>query len=247
MVYESKFRAFQSSAALRALSDRDAAAIFRATSTVGYYDPTPARLAEFRRDLAELERRSIATPDQIRDVYGAIYQVRAFDQMPPFVQSHTGLDLPHPIAITAPFDRAPHGILEIADAEHVTPQYVELTHGHHLIVVAHPGCHYTQRAVAAIEHDPSLKAAIASHSTWIVPADRNPDLTPFVAWNHDHPEAAMSLVSARAAWPEVDVWQTPLFLYFEDGKLVDKIVGWPAEGNMEALRKMVARASDSPR
>jgi hypothetical protein len=241
-VYAERVRPFQSSEKLATLSRRDLDAALRAASSMAYYDPTPERVVDLRMDFAEVERRGKATPDQIMAVYEALYQARQFSEMAAFKNAHADADLPAPIASTAPIDLAArHTVLIVDDAHTVTPRAASLERGVNIVVISNPGCHFTQWAIEAIEQDPNMKALFAAHSTWVAPPDRNIDLAPFVAWSEKHPEAKIGLAGSEVGWPEVDVWQTPVFLYFKNGALVDEVVGWPREGNAAAVKAAWAK------
>jgi hypothetical protein len=241
--YDVHFRPLQVPPELVRQSDRDLAALFRAASTVAYYDPRSSRLDELQADLAQLERRKLSTPDQYRDVYGALYQARRFPEMAKFAATHADLGLSPAIEATEPVSPDQlHGLLNVISDHSVRPSVADLTHGTSLVVISNPGCHFTQYAVAAIEHDDDLKAIMSEHSVWIAPPDRNIDLNAFVSWNAAHPVARISLADSKVSWPEVDLWQTPVFLYFKDGKLVDRVIGWPKEGNAVAVKAAWAKA-----
>jgi hypothetical protein len=47
----------------------------------------------------------------------------------------------------------------------------------------------------------------------------------------------MTIAYAGDDWPEVRIWQTPTFIFLKDGKVTGKVIGWPKEGNSEALRR----------
>jgi len=243
-VYADHFRPLQNRASLGSLSDRDLNAMFRAAATMTFYDPVPERLSDLRMDLAQLEHRGIATSDQITTVYGALYQSRSFPDMAAFSKAHAEAGLPAAVTSTKPIDTTErHLVLDVNNSSTVTPRIIPLENGVQIVVISNPGCHFTQWAVQAIENDPDMRALMATHSTWVAPADPNIDLAHFVAWNAAHPEAQISLAGSHRSWPEVDIWQTPLFLYFKNGALVDEVVGWPREGNMAALKAAWAKAS----
>lgn len=236
--YDTRFTPMQSPHSLAQASDRDLAALFRASSSVSFYAPSPSHLSDLRHDFAELEKRGAATDEQRQDVFEALFQSRDLAEMQRFAASHRNAGLPPPVTSDLAFSPGQmHGLLSVTGPHTVHPSVAVMPSGPFVVVISHPGCHFTQHAVQAIEHDEALRAMIKDHSVWVAPADRNVDLSGFVAWNTAHPIAPIALAGSRDAWPEVRNWRTPTFLFFRNGHLVQQVTGWPQEGNAIALKQ----------
>jgi hypothetical protein len=243
-LYDAHFAAALGEAQLKALAPRDLRAVFQATETVARLFPDGRHTANLRTVYGELARRSEATDRQASDVMGVLFLARDFKGMADFHRDD-------PIASTLPLitqngGGSPTGLhreLVVDDATKVRPSLVDLAHGAHVVVVSSPACHFTRLAVDAIEHDPRLSAILDGHSTWIEPAGASADLGGLVAWDASHPKYRIDLASAAADWPEVAIWQTPVFLFFRDGKVVETVTGWPDEGNGPAIEKAWAKAN----
>lgn len=233
---------------LGAVTLRDLRTMFMAAASADFYDTTDAHLSDMRRVLEELERRHEAAAGEVNAFYSALFQGRKFDEMASFYAGHPEAGLSTPIrfhdAATAG-DR--HTVLDFAASKNVVSlRKVDLHHGTHVLVIAHPLCHFSRNATAAIESQSALQQVFAKHSVWISPPDRNADLSPFYDWNKSHSDMPISIAYGRAGWPEVRIWQTPTFIFIKDGKVVSEVVGWPREGNMESLRRELSRLGLAP-
>lgn len=118
--------------------------------------------------------------------------------------------------------------------------------GAQIVVVSSPLCHFSQNATAAIEFDPALRRMFRDHSVWIRPVDPTLDWDTHVHWNRDHADFPIHLAHAHAEWPEIDYWGTPTFYFFMNGKLVESVSGWPAEGNKASVLAAAAKVGLYP-
>ena len=87
----------------------------------------------------------------------------------------------------------------------------------------------------AIFTDPKLKAAMLGKVRWITPQDNRLSFEQIQQWNIEHPETRMSIVNLQKEWRDIDDWSTPTFYFFENGRLISKMNGWPKAGNRENL------------
>ena len=228
---------------LTKVASRDLHAMFKAAAAVDFYEATDAHLADLRRVMTALEDRHEASANEVETFYGALFQGRKFDDMAAYHATHTEAGLPDPIAYRgAPVGPTAHTVLTVAPTTNeVSGSSVDLAKGAHILVIAHPLCHFTQHAMSAIASDPTMEKVFARTSAWVAPADRNVDIAPFQDWNRKHASTPIAIAYAANAWPEVRIWQTPTFIFLKDGKVTGEVVGWPQEGNMEALRQELSK------
>lgn len=234
--YERFFRSLQNSSNLEKANLDDLQALFMAAGAVDFYWPSDQHVADLRLDFMELSRRNAQTQEQTSTVYSALYQARKFSELNKFFSEHAASGLPPPPHVSTISDSMEHSILRVSpDHNRLVRSHADLDIGSHILVIGHPLCHFTQNAAKAIDKNLALKRIFKKDSVWVSPPDRNLDLSPFQEWNKKHPEFAMSIGFAKSSWPEVKVWQTPTFIFMKDGKVVDEVIGWPNEGNMDAL------------
>lgn len=227
---------------LSKVSSRDLHVFFKASARVVFYEPGDGHLSDMRDVFEALQKRKAASRSEVAAFYSSLFLGRKFDEMSAFYQSHPSYDLPVPVSFEGRQRPERHAVLDVAvTGSKVSSRTVDLSSGEHIVVIAHPQCHFTRNAVASIEADPSLAGIISMQASWVAPADRNVDVSPFQEWNKVHRDAPISIAYTRTGWPEVRVWQTPTFLFFKDGKVVGEVVGWPKEGNAESLRIEISK------
>lgn len=163
--YDTRFTPMQSPHSLAQASDRDVAALFRASSSVSFYAPSASHLTDLRHDFAELEKRGMATDEQRQDVFQALFQSRDFTEMQRFAASHPNAGLPPPVTSDPAFSPGQmHSLLSVTGPHPVHPSVAVTPSGPFVVVISHPGCHFTQHAIQAIEDDEALRAMIKDHS-----------------------------------------------------------------------------------
>ncbi|HUA78740.1 MAG TPA: hypothetical protein VL997_00090 [Dyella sp.] len=242
-VYQSVFSVYQSPWKLRSLTLRDVQAVFMAADTVDFYDPSDRHITDMRLDYAELSRRGAATLDQTSAFYGALFQARKFEEMTAFYTQHKSAQLPKPPLYFAKADVGQrHVVLDVSSTSNtLTVRGDDIDHGSKILVISHPLCHFSQNAMRAIEANAELRRVFDQNSVWVSPPDRNLDLGPFQEWKKNHREAPISIALNQASWPEVQIWQTPTFIFLREGKVVGEVIGWPVEGNVKALDEEIAK------
>lgn len=115
------------------------------------------------------------------------------------------------------------------NAEVLTRDSFSIPSEGHVIVVAHPFCHFSQNALSAITSDLELKSVFINHSTWIMPSNESLDIDGVLEANNDS-LIKYHYIYLESEWPEIDYWGTPAFYFYKDGKFIQKVVGWPKEG-----------------
>jgi hypothetical protein len=243
-MYAADFSTLQTPGQLKNLSSRELGALFNAADTAAFYAPSRRYVADMALDLEALESRGAATSDERDAYYGAIFQIRDFSGMSTYFEKHRSSSLGRPIDLKA--SAAPpglHVVLAVVDHDTLSRIPVDLGQGFHIVVVSHPDCHFTQNAVKAISKSADLRQLFNEKSTWVAPPGRDVDLKDFVEWNKEHASTPIAIADAKSGWPEVDIWQTPTFLYFKNGKVVARVIGWPKEGNEKALRDAIAKTA----
>lgn len=101
---------------------------------------------------------------------------------------------------------------------------------HGIVVVSSPLCHFSAAVGRAIASDRRLGLDF-ENSLWLVPPEGNLHLREIQQWNESHPGMDMALTYQWTDWSRIDGWQTPTFFFFHDGRVVERIVGWPLDGS----------------
>lgn len=113
--------------------------------------------------------------------------------------------------------------------------------GKSIIIIAHPLCHFCQRAVAEIAKNKRLSQILAKRSFGIVPVDRNFNSELLYNWNKKHPNFQLNYIQNSNDFPMLDFWGTPTFYFLDNNKVIDKLVGWPKEGRIQELKVLIQK------
>jgi hypothetical protein len=105
--------------------------------------------------------------------------------------------------------------------------------GAQIIVISHPGCHFSAAAKNEIGNDAVLAQIFADHARWLVPQESSADAIHDVST----PGFPYTLAYKRSELPMIDGWSTPTFYFLDGARVVRKVVGWPKEGRMQELRE----------
>ena len=237
--YDTAFSRYQKPAALADLSTHEIELMFRAASTAAFYGNRPEYAKDMALDLGELEHRQAASTAEYRDMFKTYVAARDFDRARMLLSAHPLEDVPQlprilPSEASGP-DHEASELVVTKGAGVLARQPVDLDVGRLVIVVAHPLCHFTQNAVAAIDSDPELRRLFVANVKWLAPQDQTLDFDLFRAWNAAHPEHPMTIAYRQSGFPMIDDWDTPTFYFLHDGKIVATVMGWPKEGHKAEL------------
>lgn len=226
---------------LRRLDAADLELVFRAANASAFHAQRDRDVDMLAWAFAELEARKAAGEKHVRDVAGALVAARRFDEARELAgryASLTGLEaLPR---VHGGNQTDGPSVLAVMDDGSLTRESLDLGTAAQILVVAHPLCHFSRNAVAAIEGDPALRGIFLGHSRWLAPVDRKLHVDVLRNWNTTHPIARHSIAYRRQEWPGVDSWNTPTFYFLRDGKVVARVDGWPHEGHRQELLEAAA-------
>lgn len=198
-----------------------------------------------RAVVAEMQRRGIAQPDDLRQIYDALLLARRFDEAARYAAAHPQAGLPMMPAIVDAFGTHASGPTvwrSSADGATLTRTLLD-TQGTTILVTA--GCHFSADAAEDIGRDPLLGPVFAAHAHWLMLPPGREDLDAVRDWNRRFPAAQAELIHASEEWPQLPAdWPMPGFFIVRDGKVVERIVGWPRDpaDNRQPLIDALARA-----
>jgi hypothetical protein len=236
--YDNTFNSFHNEKSLSKLSDADLHIIFRAAHDALFYTNNVRYLNDIRLDYDILSSRGIASDLESGQIFRSLVRLRRFDAARYFSFSHSEIKLE---LLPRVWDlRTETGRPSIMAVDSEAPDlYLHNFHikqkGPEIIVVGHPRCHFTQNAVKAIEKNLKIHYLMQRYSTWISPQDGRIDVASFQFWNREHGDFPIAITWQESQWSSIDDWETPVFYFFSDGILKDKVVGWPRQGNATAL------------
>lgn len=112
-----------------------------------------------------------------------------------------------------------------------------------LVVISHPNCAFSRAAVRALESDSSLADELPEQRIFVAPTFGGLQLDSIRAWNAAHPGSRHFLADRPLAWSFVESWETPQFLFLVDGVLVEQVVGWPDDTQLDVVISAAKRAA----
>lgn len=235
--YDRLFADYQNKRSLDSISDSDLSLMYRAAIIAESYARRANYRAHMALDLEELQARGIATRFDYQQAFAALVAAREFSEARKLRSQHMDVGLePVPVYEEAPGieDGIPTVLLVRSEDEGLLRRPVEMEGGR-VVVVAHPLCHFSRNAAAAIRADPELGAAF-ENAVWLAPPDRHLYIDVFQQWNREHPDQDMAIAFEHDEWPMIDYWGTPTFYFLEDGKVSARVTGWPPDGHVEELK-----------
>ncbi len=215
----------------------------RAARTGAFYTHSAAIADRGLEALRALEAAHAASPQQVASAFTALMSASELDAAEALARAHpdAGIGLLPERHTDASFaDDAPAEWLLSADGKRMTRRAVPFGSGLTLIVVSHPQCHFSQRAVEAISKDPALAETFARRGHWITPRLREEDFSVIPEWNREHPAFAMTSVYDPNRWEGFDFRETPVFYLVVDGRIRQVIRGWPGEEQLAKLKQAIA-------
>jgi hypothetical protein len=225
--------------AIAALSEREQVYLLRSIELVAADSPTPADIGLLREVVTGLQARGIAKPQDHRAVYDGMLLLRQFDAARQYASVHPDARLPQLPRMTDPYgNQAPAFTVWRASADAGTLTRTPLNLGPAQILVT-AGCHFSQDAAEDIREDPLLGPAFAQHAHWLMLPPGQEDLADVRDWNQRFPEAQAQLVHTRDEWTLLPPrWSMPEFFIVRDGKVVERIAGWP-RGDATHRQKLI--------
>ena len=148
---------------LASASDRQLEVLFQAASRVVFYAHEPVHAALLQRAAQALDARSKLTHEHRHDLYRAWVVTRNFDAANALARSHPDPELQVLPSIPAVEDPGPGRVVvwdPAEDAQALSARIVDRDAPARVVVLSHPRCGFSRRAIAAIEADPALSARL---------------------------------------------------------------------------------------
>lgn len=222
-------------------STKDLSLGFRAASQAVFYTFNERYLDDMSHYLKLLEAKRQATSAQYAAMYGALVQTRRLDDAAALYARRGNPEmepLPPREQASAPGNGAREWKIGERGVLSLQPRQVKAAE---IIVVAHPSCGFTRRAVQDLKTAPGGSSTFFGGAHWLTPQDRQFQIETLRSWNQQHPDVPMSIVYKEKEWRELDTWNTPTFYFIKDGRVVRKIVGWPGP---ERVRDVIDAARE---
>ncbi len=124
------------------------------------------------------------------------------------------------------------------------PEPVDFQDGRHIVVLAHPLCGFSQRAVALLEATPEFSRLFEDDVLWTTHPSAVSQMDVIREWNARHPQSSIAPATSTSPWTEFESgWGTPTIYFFENGQLRHSVVGFN-EHFVPELRKALSTSRD---
>jgi hypothetical protein len=241
--YRALFSKHQTRTALANLAANDVTLLFRAASADFLYSISPMPLSDMELDLGELHRRGITSNEYDEKVFAALVESRLFEKARAFAKLHRLASVEAvPDVVDNVAHNGPTRLLVSDGGKRLVRKSAVLKSGRLIVVISSPLCHFCQRAIRSIENDASLRPLVLDHALWIVPPDQSTPFATVATWNREHPHEQMAYAYRREEWPMVERWETPVFYFLKDGRIVSTVTGWPRTGRKAEIRRSLRLA-----
>jgi hypothetical protein len=227
---------------LQRASDADLRFLVRAGEDLGFFSYSKADLPYVARPLGVLEQRGAASDADRARYFRALIGLRLFDQARAYRATYPSMDV-EPVPDIAEASGAGSGPPVYAIGEGgLARMRLSIDAGVHVVVVAHPLCAYSRKAMEQLAGDAHLSPFLRERATWLAPVSRRIGLDVLQAWNDANAATPLVLADRREDWPFIRTWSTPTFHVLKDGLLVGTFEGWPAEGRRPQLVALLRAA-----
>jgi hypothetical protein len=227
---------------LRRVSDADLRRLMLAGEVLGFFAYAQSDLPYVERPLQVLERRGVANDDDRARYFRVLVGLRRFEQARAYRAAHPAMDVEQMPAVVDASGNGTGPVAYAISAERLTKVRAPIDVGVHLIVVAHPLCAYSRKAMEALGSDARLSPFLRGRATWLAPVNRRIGMDVLATWNDVHTATPLVLTDRREDWPFIRIWSTPTFYVLRDGKLVGAFEGWPGDGRRPQLVALLRAA-----
>lgn len=234
------FSAQLDASALNQASNEDLAVLFTAASTAMFYASSKEGSRTVEKIFAALESRRATSNEQVKEMHNTFVSIRDFARARA-IQERFGIvdsvELPTSVK-DAPSTASAISLWKVDRSKsEIEKMPFTFPRGPFMIMISSPNCHFSEDAITAIGKEPSLAKLFSKHGLFLAPQLHDFDFRRIQSWSASKPQYSFAAVNVREEWAEMREWATPTFYFFHDGALKNSFSGWPAEGNMERLRR----------
>jgi hypothetical protein len=227
------------------LTDDDLNFLARAADLAIFYTKTASYLSDLRAVMSELESRGVITNEERLYYFRALISYRLFNEARNYraeFPDFGGEAIPE-IADKRDSDESGPLVYKVAaDSFRLDPEHRDISTGVLLIVVSHPLCGFSRRAMKDLASEDKFSSLLQERTLWLTPVGNRIHFNAIQRWNTENPIAQIVLSHAISDWPMIETWDTPTFYLVQDGELLGSFSGWPKEGNRESLLDLLAQS-----
>lgn len=241
--YAARLRTANSMAHLKQLPTPAVAKAFDELYAIIFYTADQQVLHHLVDVLGVLSQRQQATQLQLQRTYNACYYCRRADAASQLVLKFPGhLRLAPDIRLSTGAGIATPTVMHLASGRsELFAMAGSLPENPAVLMITHPGCHFSRNAFTAIREEPPLMRRLEGRLQLLAPHQIDFDVDDFVKWNHRYPSMPMSLAYHWRGWPMLDMRETPTFYFIKGGMVQHVMKGWRDDTAKDHLRLGLAK------
>ncbi len=227
---------------LARVDDNDLKDLFRAAQLHAFHSPDPRALEDLRAAYLELTARGQAVRHHAVSLHRALLWHRRFEDATA-LNAEADLEMPFFEARRLSLEDNSLQSIWVVDQDGlgIVQHSLRIDKSSHIVMIAQPHCGFSQRAMTAIMRTPDLAALFGRDATIMIPPKTDFDIAAVHRWNTAEPKMPMAFANRESEWPEFTHWETPVFYFLRDGKVTDRLVGWPNDERIDDLLRIAGK------
>jgi hypothetical protein len=220
------------------MSTEDVRRVFLAARVILLHAHEERYLRDMQAMFDVLVSRGAATGLDARELYAAMVLLRRFEAAKRLAESHR-IDIKSrlPTLRTLPEVQSPrYRVMAATSLDNLEIRHWAPPAGRSIVVVAGPDCARSRKAVMDITADADLAPIFENRSIWLAPPTLSADTGRTMDWLREGAQSNRFAVFAEEDWPDIDMYETPVFFVMEDGVVKKTIRGWLPPESMTELR-----------
>lgn len=222
---------------LEALSSADLYDIFDLIRHVNFYYQDPRLVKAMELIVLARQRRGDIVSNLLTSLHKAYIRGRAITEARQLEKRYPELQFTETLPLIKNIS-AERGFLELDDnRQSILYRKFEFGPNGHVVVVSSPMCSPSKRFLSWLNalNREMYKAIFSRFATFVSPPGDYLHIESYHAANKEIAPIKLHYIYNKDQWPEIQLWNTPVFYFFYDGKLVSQLIGWPEEGREVAL------------
>lgn len=237
--YDAGFAPALKSPKLADVPSEDLEILSQASQRLAYYTNDERYLRDMMKVMDAFG--SSAGPGALKRFHQTLLQFRRFDDAKRLARKYPEFEFESvPEVVEAGSNIRPNAYAIDQGSEQLKEIQVPLR-GETLVVVVHPRCGFSVRAMDALRQHPLLRGLKV---VWLAPVGLHLDYEALKRWNMAHTDQSIVLARHITDWPMIGRWETPTFYLLQDGNVIADFSGWPNEGSWPQLQELLAKRSE---
>ncbi|PIR18539.1 MAG: hypothetical protein COV48_07000 [Elusimicrobia bacterium CG11_big_fil_rev_8_21_14_0_20_64_6] len=225
---------------LSRLNDAQLKKLFGTLGHIALYIEDSPPVYPMEQVFNEMTIRKIESPSDAEDMFKQYLVAHLFDKAREFMRAHAipgSPAVPETVKMALPSSATSRAFSVSDDAKTIELESLPMDKGPRVVMTVGPLCNPSGRANAAIEADPVLKQLMGNYAVRIAEPGEMQYLHKISEWNRAHPGSKMHVAYRPGDWPEMNLGETPIFYFLENGKVTHTVTGWPSDEQKHELMK----------